>query len=203
MIDTAVALKNVKAEVEKGYDPTLGFKEAQRCLNCDIETVFAAELCIECDACVDICPMDCITFTENGEETELRERLRRAGAQSDARHLHRRRPQDRPHHGQRRRRLPALQPLRRTLPDRRLGHAEILPRNDARGLRENTAAGGGGMSRDIDAATLPLEGGGQGGGEIVALISSRAPRYDLTPPLTPPSQGAGDGWRRAQTWKTA
>ena len=51
-------------------------KEASRCLNCDIQTVFADKLCIECDACVDICPMDCITFTENGEEGELRERLR-------------------------------------------------------------------------------------------------------------------------------
>ena len=70
-----VALRNVKVEVEKGFDPLLGFKEAQRCLNCDVQTVFAADLCIECDACVDICPMDCITFTENGEETDLRGRL--------------------------------------------------------------------------------------------------------------------------------
>ncbi len=74
-VENAIALRNVKVEVEKGFDPLLGFKEAQRCLNCDVQTVFAADLCIECDACVDICPMDCITFTENGEETELRERL--------------------------------------------------------------------------------------------------------------------------------
>jgi NADPH-dependent glutamate synthase beta subunit-like oxidoreductase len=74
-VEPELALRNVKTEVEKGFDPTLGFKEAQRCLNCDVETVFAPELCIECDACVDICPMDCITFTENGEETDLRERL--------------------------------------------------------------------------------------------------------------------------------
>jgi ferredoxin len=52
-----------------------GFKEAQRCLNCDVQTVFADKLCIECDACVDICPMDCITFTQNGEESDLRTRL--------------------------------------------------------------------------------------------------------------------------------
>jgi len=51
------------------------FKEAQRCLNCDVQTVFDSKLCIECDACVDICPMDCITFTENGEEKEVRHRL--------------------------------------------------------------------------------------------------------------------------------
>jgi len=71
-----IALKNVKVEVEKGFDPGLGFKEAQRCLNCDVQTVFETKLCIECDACVDICPMDCITFTENGEETDLRTRLK-------------------------------------------------------------------------------------------------------------------------------
>jgi formate dehydrogenase beta subunit len=75
LVDTAVALKDVKVEVEKGFDQNLGYKEAQRCLNCDVETVFHADLCIECDACVDICPMDCITFTANGEETELRQRL--------------------------------------------------------------------------------------------------------------------------------
>jgi NADPH-dependent glutamate synthase beta subunit-like oxidoreductase len=73
--DKAIALKDVKAEVELGYDQALGFKEAQRCLNCDVQTVFTAKVCIECDACVDICPMDCITFTENGEEADLRTRL--------------------------------------------------------------------------------------------------------------------------------
>jgi NADPH-dependent glutamate synthase beta subunit-like oxidoreductase len=74
--DKAEALGNVRLEVELGFDTKVGFKEAQRCLNCDIETVFATPLCIECDACVDICPVDCITFTENGEEAALRERLK-------------------------------------------------------------------------------------------------------------------------------
>jgi ferredoxin len=69
------ALKNIMAEVELGFDPELAFKEARRCLNCDVQTVFTGSLCIECDACVDICPMDCITFTENGEEKDLRGRL--------------------------------------------------------------------------------------------------------------------------------
>ena len=69
------ALKDIMAEVELGFDPQLAFKEAQRCLNCDVQTVFSGQLCIECDACVDICPMDCITFTENGEEKDLRTRL--------------------------------------------------------------------------------------------------------------------------------
>jgi NADPH-dependent glutamate synthase beta subunit-like oxidoreductase len=73
--DQKIALKNIKVEVELGFDPATGLKEAQRCLNCDVQTVFADKLCIECDACVDICPMDCITFTQNGEEAELRGRL--------------------------------------------------------------------------------------------------------------------------------
>ncbi len=73
--DKAEALGNVRLEVELGFDQALGYREAERCLNCDIETVFAEPLCIECDACVDICPMDCITFTANGDEADLRTRL--------------------------------------------------------------------------------------------------------------------------------
>jgi formate dehydrogenase (NADP+) beta subunit len=73
--DTAVALKDIRVEVELGYDEKLAFHEAQRCLNCDVQTVFTGSLCIECDACVDICPMDCITFTGDGSEEELRGRL--------------------------------------------------------------------------------------------------------------------------------
>jgi formate dehydrogenase beta subunit len=73
--DKTVALKDVRLEVELGFDLKLGYLEAERCLNCDVQTVFAAPLCIECDACVDICPVDCITFTENGDETDLRPRL--------------------------------------------------------------------------------------------------------------------------------
>jgi formate dehydrogenase (NADP+) beta subunit len=74
--DKAIALKDIRTEVELGYDDRLAFAEAQRCLNCDVQTVFSAPLCIECDACVDICPVDCITFTENGDEPELRQRLK-------------------------------------------------------------------------------------------------------------------------------
>ncbi|HLG88138.1 MAG TPA: FAD-dependent oxidoreductase [Alphaproteobacteria bacterium] len=73
--DKKVALADIKLEVELGFDPKLGYKEAQRCLNCDIQTVFAPKLCIECDACVDICPMDCISFTPDGDEADLRTRL--------------------------------------------------------------------------------------------------------------------------------
>jgi len=74
--DKAVALRDIKAEVELGFDRKLAFEEAQRCLNCDVQTVFTSKLCIECDACVDICPMDCITFTQNGDEADLRTRLK-------------------------------------------------------------------------------------------------------------------------------
>ncbi len=73
--DIKITLKNVKAEVELGFDVATAWKEAQRCLNCDVQTVFTDKLCIECDACVDICPMDCITFTPNAEEDALRKNL--------------------------------------------------------------------------------------------------------------------------------
>jgi NADPH-dependent glutamate synthase beta subunit-like oxidoreductase len=73
--DVSIALKNIREEVELGFDAKLGYKEAQRCLNCDVQTVFNTAQCIECDACVDICPMDCITFTADGEESEVRARL--------------------------------------------------------------------------------------------------------------------------------
>jgi formate dehydrogenase (NADP+) beta subunit len=69
------ALASIKVEVELGFDVKTALKEAQRCLNCDVQTVFAPKLCIECDSCVDICPTDCITFTADGEEAELRGRL--------------------------------------------------------------------------------------------------------------------------------
>jgi formate dehydrogenase beta subunit len=73
--DQKIALKDIKAEVELGFDQKLGYAETQRCLNCDVQTVFTTSLCIECDACVDICPVDCITFTPNAPEPELRLQL--------------------------------------------------------------------------------------------------------------------------------
>ncbi|MBK8007252.1 MAG: FAD-dependent oxidoreductase [Rhizobiales bacterium] len=72
MRDQKIALKSIKAEVELGFDPLLGYAETQRCLNCDVQTVFTTSLCIECDACADICPVDCITFTPNAAEPDLR-----------------------------------------------------------------------------------------------------------------------------------
>ncbi|HRF41345.1 MAG TPA: FAD-dependent oxidoreductase [Saprospiraceae bacterium] len=74
--EKTLALSNRKIEVELGFDVKTAFREAQRCLNCDIQTVFYTSRCIECDACVDICPTTCITFTANSEdEDELRSSL--------------------------------------------------------------------------------------------------------------------------------
>ena len=75
--DKSITLKDRKKEVELGFSPLEGFKEAQRCLNCDAQTVFTESKCIECDACVDVCPTACITFTKNeDEEMDLRQKLK-------------------------------------------------------------------------------------------------------------------------------
>ena len=68
--------KKLNIEVELGFTAEQAAAEVQRCLNCDVHTVFEAKLCIECDACIDICPTDCLTITANGEEAELRTRLK-------------------------------------------------------------------------------------------------------------------------------
>jgi formate dehydrogenase (NADP+) beta subunit len=67
--------KKINIEVELGFTAEEAALEVQRCLNCDVQTVFAAKLCIECDACIDICPVDCLTMTKNGDESDLRGRL--------------------------------------------------------------------------------------------------------------------------------
>jgi formate dehydrogenase beta subunit len=68
--------KKIRIEVELGFTPEQTATEVQRCLNCDIQTVFVAPLCIECDACIDICPTDCLTMTVNGPEAEMSARLK-------------------------------------------------------------------------------------------------------------------------------
>jgi formate dehydrogenase (NADP+) beta subunit len=68
--------KKLNIEVELGFTAEQTAQEVQRCLNCDVQTVFSAKLCIECDACIDICPVDCLTITHNGEEADLRSRLK-------------------------------------------------------------------------------------------------------------------------------
>jgi ferredoxin len=70
------ALADIRVEVELGFDAATAFKEASRCLNCDVQTIFNRDTCIECDACMDICPMDSITFTSAGDEADLRTRLK-------------------------------------------------------------------------------------------------------------------------------
>jgi formate hydrogenlyase subunit 6/NADH:ubiquinone oxidoreductase subunit I len=74
-VERAKALKNIETEVELGFTDKQALAEAQRCLNCDVQTVFSAPVCIECDACVDICPIDCISFVPNAPEAELRRSL--------------------------------------------------------------------------------------------------------------------------------
>jgi NADPH-dependent glutamate synthase beta subunit-like oxidoreductase len=68
--------KKIDIEVELGFTAEQAAQEVQRCLNCDVQTIFDAKLCIECDACIDICPVDCLTMTPDGPEPELRTRLK-------------------------------------------------------------------------------------------------------------------------------
>jgi formate dehydrogenase (NADP+) beta subunit len=68
--------KKVNIEVELGFTAEQAVAEVQRCLNCDVQTVFEAKLCIECDACIDICPVDCLTMTANAPEAQLRAQLK-------------------------------------------------------------------------------------------------------------------------------
>ena len=75
-VDLRERFKKIDIEVELGFDVEQIATEVERCLNCDIQTVFEAKLCIECDACIDICPVDCLTMTPNGPEDELRLRLK-------------------------------------------------------------------------------------------------------------------------------
>ena len=118
--------KQLDIEVELGFDAEQAAAEVQRCLNCDVQTVFEAKLCIECDACIDICPTDCLTITRGGEEAELATRLKAPRASPEPAALRLRSAQaDRPRHGQGRGPLRALRTLRRALPDGGLGHAEV------------------------------------------------------------------------------
>ena len=83
--------KKINVEVELGFTAEQAALEVQRCLNCDVQTVFAAKLCIECDACIDICPVDCLTIAPNGPEAELRARLKAPAMNPSRRCTYRRR----------------------------------------------------------------------------------------------------------------
>jgi NADPH-dependent glutamate synthase beta subunit-like oxidoreductase len=72
--------KKIDIEVELGFTAEQAAEEVQRCLNCDVQTIFDAKLCIECDACIDICPVDCLTMTPDGAEADLRTRLKAPAA---------------------------------------------------------------------------------------------------------------------------
>jgi ferredoxin len=74
-VDLKERFKKLDIEVELGFTVEQTIREVERCLNCDIQTVFVAKLCIECDACIDICPVDCLTMTDNGDEADMRTRL--------------------------------------------------------------------------------------------------------------------------------
>ena len=74
-VDLVERFKALEVEVELGFDAEQTAVEVERCLNCDIQTHFSAPLCIECDACIDVCPVYCLTITDNGSEEDLRNRL--------------------------------------------------------------------------------------------------------------------------------
>ncbi|MBV6523088.1 MAG: NADPH-Fe(3+) oxidoreductase subunit beta [Gemmatimonadaceae bacterium] len=73
--ELSTRFSTLSVEVELGFDAEQTAREVERCLNCDIQTHFTANLCIECDACVDVCPVNCLTITANGDEVDLRTRL--------------------------------------------------------------------------------------------------------------------------------
>ena len=118
--------KKLNIEVELGFTVEQIEKEVQRCLNCDVQTVFETKLCIECDACIDICPVDCLTITHNGEEADLRGAPQGAGEECHSGLVRIRAAEThRPGHGQRRGSVRALRPVRGALSHGGLGHAEV------------------------------------------------------------------------------
>ena len=75
-VDLKKRFRKLNIEVELGFTAEQAATEVERCLNCDLQTVFTANLCIECDACIDICPVDCLTITPNGSEQDIAARLK-------------------------------------------------------------------------------------------------------------------------------
>ena len=118
-----------------GSPPKQTAKEVERCLNCDIQTNFTANLCIECDACVDVCPVNCLTIApDTADDFDLRAHLSAPATESDAGDLHLgAAAADEADHGQGRRRLPALRSLRRALSDGRVGHGAVRADHSVRG----------------------------------------------------------------------
>jgi NADPH-dependent glutamate synthase beta subunit-like oxidoreductase/ferredoxin len=82
-VDLTKRFKKLNIEVELGFTAEQVATEVERCLNCDLQTVFAPKLCIECDACIDICPVDCLAIAPNGTQSELEERLKAPRLRAD------------------------------------------------------------------------------------------------------------------------
>ena len=133
-VDLPVRFASMTTEVEKGFTAEQTRVEVERCLNCDMETHFVDSLCIECDACVDICPGRLPDDHARRGGAGTAAEVPRAGAQHRTAGLHVRAAQaDQPGHGEGRKRLPALRPVRRTMPDLRMGHAEVCAADSVRG----------------------------------------------------------------------
>ncbi len=143
-VELPMRFSKMTVEVEEGFTEEQTRHEVERCLNCDVQTHFTDSLCIECDACIDICPTDCLTMIPNAEsEAELRAADAGAGDQP--------RPAAVPFEpaeadgaadGEGRERLSALRPVRRALPDVCVGHAQIRGRDSVRRNGIHSARGG-------------------------------------------------------------
>ena len=125
-VDLKERFQKLNIEVELGFDPEQTAREVQRCLNCDVETVFTAAKCIECDACIDICPLLCLTIAPDGDEEDLRRRLS-APAMNLTQDLYASAAAttNQTTHDERRGPLRPLRPVRRTLSHGGVGYAEI------------------------------------------------------------------------------
>ncbi len=125
-VEMPLRFSKMTIEVEQGFTAEQTKHEVERCLNCDVETHFTDSLCIECDACIDICPVDCLTIIPNARRARPARAPDGAGGQPRAGAVRLRTVEaDRPRDGEGRKRLPALRTVRRALPDLRVGHAEI------------------------------------------------------------------------------
>ena len=126
-VELPVRFSKMTVEVEEGFTAEQTRHEVERCLNCDVQTHFTDSLCIECDACIDICPTDCLTIIPNKEtEADLRaETLAPATNARSAAVPFEPAQADRTVDGEGRERLPPLRSLCRTVPDVRVGHAEV------------------------------------------------------------------------------
>jgi len=128
-VELTKRFESLNLEVELGFSAEQTAREVQRCLNCDVETAFTAPLCIECDACLDICPVQCLTITSDGDEADLRGRLLAPAPNLDQELFVSEPLPQTPGDGEGRKRLRALRVMRGALSDRGLGHGVVRPGN--------------------------------------------------------------------------